>query len=125
MDIKLYKFLLLIPILAGLLIIYWQFDPREWDFFPKCPFYHYTGLQCSGCGSQRAVHSLLHLDFGEAFKQNALIPLAIPYVLFGFFLDQKKQLRPRLLQWRNTLYGKKAIYLIAVIILSFTLIRNL
>ena len=63
--------------------IYAKFDP-ETTPFPKCPFYWATGLKCPGCGSQRALHQLLHLRVGAAFGYNACLVLFIPILLFLF-----------------------------------------
>lgn len=40
-----------------------------------------SGLKCPGCGSQRAVHSLLNFDFLQAFRYNALLVVSVPLVL--------------------------------------------
>ena len=61
--------------------IYARFDPAE-TFFPKCPFFWATGLKCPGCGSQRALHQLLHLDIGAAFRYNACLVAFIPVLLY-------------------------------------------
>lgn len=63
--------------------IYAKFDP-ETTPFPKCPFFWATGLKCPGCGSQRALHQLLHLRVGAAFGYNACLVLFIPVLLFLF-----------------------------------------
>lgn len=52
-------------------------DPQLGGFLP-CPFRSITGLMCPGCGSQRAVHDLLHLRIREAFGHNALLVIALP-----------------------------------------------
>jgi len=62
------------------LVLLFAFDPAQHAFFPKCVFYWATGLFCPGCGSQRAVHALLHGHLGEALGQNALVVLALPYL---------------------------------------------
>ena len=66
--------------------IYAKFDP-ETTPFPKCPFFWATGLKCPGCGSQRALHQLLHLRVGAAFGYNACLVLFIPVLLFLFSAD--------------------------------------
>ena len=53
--------------------MFYLFDPEEMAVFPRCPFLLATGYECPGCGSQRAIHDMLHLDLKSAFSQNALI----------------------------------------------------
>ena len=60
-----------------LLAAYALFDP-SYGYFPKCPFLMLTGWQCPGCGSQRAIHSLLHADISSAWGYNALFVLSLP-----------------------------------------------
>ena len=62
---------------AGLLGVYFFLDPEQ-HFFPKCPFLWLSGWKCPGCGSQRAVHHLLHGDVTEALRVNFLFVLAYP-----------------------------------------------
>jgi hypothetical protein len=64
--------------LAG--ILYFRFNPADSLLFPKCPFLMLTGLKCPGCGSQRAVYALLHLDFRAACLHNALLISSLPYL---------------------------------------------
>ncbi|MEE1348254.1 MAG: DUF2752 domain-containing protein, partial [Bacteroidales bacterium] len=62
-----------------------MFDPARSGLFPHCPFLMMTGFKCPGCGSQRAIHSLLHLDFATAFRYNAMLVLSLPFVLLCLF----------------------------------------
>lgn len=73
--------------------IYAKFDP-ETTPFPKCPFYWATGLKCPGCGSQRALHQLLHLHVGAAFGYNACLVLFIPVLLFLFSAELLRDKAP-------------------------------
>ncbi len=63
--------------LAGLL---WRFNPATSRFFPPCPFHALTGLYCPGCGSTRALYSLVHGDVAAAWRYNALFTLTLPFV---------------------------------------------
>lgn len=45
---------------------------------PKCIFKALTGWDCPGCGSQRAIHALLHGRIVEAWRFNAALLLALP-----------------------------------------------
>ncbi|MEZ7494391.1 DUF2752 domain-containing protein [Leeuwenhoekiella aequorea] len=109
----------------GLLVFYKTYNPEVHSYFPKCPFLSLTGLQCPGCGSQRAVHHLLNGHFVNAFKQNALLLLAMPYVLLGLFLEFKKPLSKKLLNIRKHFFGSTAIWCILGIIFTFWIFRNL
>ena len=60
-----------------------MFDPSKFSFFPRCPFLLLTGLQCPGCGTQRALHQLLHLHIGEAFRYNAMMVRCWPRCCSG------------------------------------------
>ena len=53
-------------VLTAAIFLYSEFDPAGSVFWPKCPFHLLTGLECPGCGSQRAVHSLLNGDLLSA-----------------------------------------------------------
>jgi hypothetical protein len=104
---------------------YWHFDPQKESFFPVCPFLKLTGYRCIGCGSQRALHDLLHLDVGAAFGENILAVLFIPYLITGFIFDLIKNKSEKLLKWRKALYGNRAIIIVLVIMTSFWILRNL
>ena len=48
-----------------------------------CPLHFFTGLYCPGCGMFRACVSLLHLQFYQAFRYNALLFLVAPFLLIS------------------------------------------
>lgn len=73
------KVLAVLGILSALAYFYFN-DPEKGGHI-GCPFHFLTGLLCPGCGSQRAIHDLLHLRVGEAFGHNALLVLSIPLLL--------------------------------------------
>lgn len=59
------------------MLVYGYFDPATVPGFPPCPIYRLTGFQCPGCGTQRALHSLLCLDFKAAWCYNALLLVSL------------------------------------------------
>lgn len=71
---------LLASLLAVSAVLLFAYDPTSATFFPPCPFHWLTGLNCPGCGSLRATHSLLHGHVGDAFGFNPLLVLSIPFV---------------------------------------------
>lgn len=49
-----------------------------------CPVHQLTGLYCSGCGASRALRSVLHLDFYQALRYNAVFTVALPFMAVYF-----------------------------------------
>lgn len=83
-----------------------------------------TGLDCPGCGSQRAVHELLHGHIQSAFYLNPLFVVSLPYV-FAAILFEYTSLKIKFPKLRSLLFGKTAIYIIAGVIIIFFIVRNL
>lgn len=114
------RFLILIGVLLFLTVpLYFLFNPSGQLIFPKCPFYQHLGIYCSGCGSQRAIHDLLHLNILDAISHNLLLLPALTLIIIElgmrFFRPEKKSL----------FYYRKAPIIILVVILVFTILRNI
>lgn len=75
--------------------VYYSYNPSLYAFFPQCPFRALTGLPCPGCGSQRAIHCLLHLDVAGAFGYNALLVLSLPVVALLLWAEVFRTRKPR------------------------------
>lgn len=105
-------------------IIYFVFSPAESTYFPQCPFHRITGFDCPGCGSQRAIHHLLHLRLKDAFVSNPLLILAIPYLIVGIYFEYfgGKEKFPNA---RKAFFGKRAIILVLILIVLFWIGRNI
>jgi hypothetical protein len=63
-------------------LIYFLFDPTQVAIFPPCMFHQLTGLDCPGCGAQRALHQLLHGNLVAAFRLNAMFVLSLPLLVW-------------------------------------------
>lgn len=65
--------------LAGaiLLALYATLEPGQSRLFWTCPLFSWTGWYCPGCGSQRAVHALLHGQVRDAVGLNAYFALVL------------------------------------------------
>ena len=70
---------LILIILLGIILFF--VDPEYSAFIPKCPFRWFTGFDCPACGSQRAIHQLLHLNIKGAFGYNPFLMLSFPYLI--------------------------------------------
>lgn len=59
-------------------------DPTDTNgWFPKCLFYKLTGFKCVGCGTQRAIHCLMHGEVNRALHYNAFVLCVLPWYLLG------------------------------------------
>ncbi|HUR32112.1 MAG TPA: DUF2752 domain-containing protein [Saprospiraceae bacterium] len=110
-------------LLGGIVIIvlYGLYDPARYPF-PPCPFRTLTGFMCPGCGSQRAIHQVLHGHFVESFRLNALFLPGILYGLIGFVVSNFYPVA-----WpgiRERFYGLNAAYFALGIIIIFWVVRN-
>lgn len=72
---------------AALLTVYFIFDPSEANWMPRCMLNYTTGLECPGCGSQRALHALLHGDMAGAFQANAMLVCLLPVLALYAVVD--------------------------------------
>ena len=66
----------------GLAVVY-LVDPRVQGVYPVCPFLGITGFHCPGCGTLRALHTLMRGDVSAAFGYNALAMLSLPFIAYS------------------------------------------
>ncbi len=102
--------------------VYSAFDPSVNAWFPKCPFFVLTGLKCPGCGSQRAVHSLLHGDVGGAFAYNAMLVLSLPLVAFLIYVECMRTRKPQLY---SCVHNPWVPIVVAILFLAWAIGRNI
>lgn len=117
---KRWIFGLLIILIVG--VIYYIFNPIESRIFPKCPFLWITGLKCPSCGSQRAIHSLLHLDILKACYYNALFVFTLPIIVILLLAEYYRCSRP---DFYIKIHNKIYIWWYLAIIILWWILRNL
>ena len=100
-------------------LLYFSLNPENGLFFPKCPIHHTMGIYCSGCGSQRAIHDLLHLRIGEAMGHNLLLIPAIVVIV------QHLLVKLEVLKGSSFLSYRYSPLVVLGIILLFMVLRNL
>ena len=97
-------------------------DPFRYHLTPPCPFHALTGLWCPFCGGTRALWAGAHGDFRLMLHSNALLPVIVLGVLWGW------------LAWfgRATGWwqlpdprGKVLDVTIVVVLVAFAILRNL
>ena len=114
--------LLAIAVLLVLGIIYYALDPTSSALFPRCSFLELTGYKCPGCGSQRAIHALMHGDVLGAFKYNALLLIAIPWIALCLYSETQRTRNPRLYARIN---APMLMWLFLVLTVLWWLLRNI
>ena len=114
--------MLLLGVAFGGTILF-LFDPAAHAFYPFCPLHRFTGLQCAGCGTLRALHQLSHGYVVEALHLNALTVLALPFLLWWLSRQLIDNLTNR--KFSTTELPVWSIWTIFAILMAFTVIRNL
>lgn len=75
---------IIIALAIGLAVFVWAFDPVGGAIpYPRCPVKLLTGLDCPGCGSARALHSLLHGEIVRAWEFNPWLPVVAVMALLA------------------------------------------
>jgi len=113
----------LLIVITGLAVLFFVLNPTENEIFPRCIFNSLTGYYCPGCGSQRAIHSLLHLDFAGVTGNNFLFVPAFLLVIYHYlhpFLN-------RFFTWKlpNIFYYKSTPWIIFGVVIIFWVLRNI
>ncbi|WP_312556170.1 DUF2752 domain-containing protein [Empedobacter brevis] len=112
--------------LSGAFIYYFFLNnPSEkGTVFLRCPSNLFFGINCPGCGSQRAIHHLLHFEFIEALQYNALLIIAFPFLmyitliwLYNFIFE--KEIRIKLF------YKNRFVWTLFFIVIVYGIIRNI
>jgi hypothetical protein len=108
-------------VMVGLAVLFFL-NPADCWFLPRCLFHQLTGLNCPGCGLTRAGHELLRGHLAVAFRDNALLVLSLPWLLWlaGRFLWQRQRGRPNPVTIRPAW-----CWLAFAVVVAFTVLRNL
>ena len=107
-------------VIAGI-AIYSTFDPSTVRFFPRCTFLTLTGLKCPGCGTQRAIHALLHGNFLEAVRFNAMMVASVPLLALYGYAEIVRKSKPR---FYNKVNSTPIILTIFVLVVLWWILRN-
>ena len=108
-------------VVAGAGVLFF-FDPAVHNFYPICYLRAFTGLNCPGCGSLRAMHQLLHGHVVEAARLNLLFVLSLPFAAWAIFRS--------VMDWlggQAAVFGVRPVWMWTFLGVSavFTVLRNL
>ena len=98
-------------------------DPGTEGLIP-CAFYQMTGIYCTGCGTTRAFHALLHGRILDALSFNIFMMIwiwLVVYTMLAYWLKRllRRQILPPIRDWR---------WLIAAVLITavlFLVLRNI
>jgi hypothetical protein len=109
--------------IIGVAVLFFVLDPNKHELFPRCIFHSITGAHCPGCGSQRALHSLLHFDIAGVVSYNFLFIPAGLLILYHYL----HPLLNRAFKWKlpNILYMKYTPWIVFATVILFWIARNL
>lgn len=107
----------------GALSLLFFCNPADSGLYPLCPFHALTGGHCPGCGSMRALHQLLHGNFAEAMRLNALLVLSLPLISFMFLKACLSMIRRdgRPFQYPRT----GTMWVVVIVVLVYWVLRNI
>lgn len=81
---KRFAIVLAAAVFAAAALIYLYFTGEGEGSGIPCTIFQATGFYCSGCGSSRALRSILHFDFYQALRYNAIFTFALPFLAAYF-----------------------------------------
>jgi hypothetical protein len=113
---------------AGVLfaaILFYIYNPAYTNYFPKCPFLTLTGFYCPGCGSQRALHQILHGNLLSAMKFNVLLVLSIPFLIYHQMVKLNRYFGSFAGKINSIFYSSNFTYVVLIVVILFWLCRNI
>jgi len=99
------------------------FNPTTAGFFPVCPLYSLTGINCPGCGLTRGFHALFHGDVLSALHYNAMLPIYALIFAYLFVSMILVVVKGRGLSWK--VFPPWTMYGFVVFAAAFFVLRNL
>ena len=92
-------------------------------FAVPCPLHAITGLYCPGCGTMRALLSLVRFQFYDAWRYNMLVVTLLPLRVLELGLEAWRYLKGK--PHRMHMAEKVLVVVVCVIAVGFGILRNL
>ena len=108
-------------LLAAVAAIYYFVDPASTVWMPRCPFRLLTGLDCPACGSQRALHAVLHGAWAEALGYNPFLVISLPYLVLVAYTTARPPGEKSILKY---VQHPHTVRLYLVLIVVWWIVRN-
>lgn len=114
----------LLTLITFLCIFYYVINPNKTNLALPCLFKLITGLNCTGCGGQRAFHFLLHGEFLQASHYNILIYF-LPFLLYVVFASIQMYIFNSKNYVIKFIFSNEIGILILMFLIIFTVLRNI
>ncbi|MGF1426212.1 DUF2752 domain-containing protein [Kitasatospora sp. LaBMicrA B282] len=98
-------------------------DPNRPGHYPTCPFLQATGWWCPGCGGLRCVHALTRGDLTAACHDNLLAVLL--FAVLGVYWLRWLAAAVTGGQPPRPALGRGRVIVLVLVLLVFTVVRNL
>lgn len=119
---KLLSILFLVFTLLVLLYFY-NYDPADTSNpYAFCMLKNVTGYSCPGCGGQRALHHLLHLNIMDAARLNVFIFVFFPLILYVILMFC---LRPFNIYLPDLNLSTKGVIILLAVFFLYGILRNI
>jgi hypothetical protein len=105
-------------------LFYYHINPVKTDMGTLCSFKTLTGLNCAGCGGQRAFHFLLHGEFLQALRYNFLI-FFLPFFLYLIYLIVEVYIFKEKKHLHGFMFSNKLGIIVVTVVILYTVLRNL
>jgi hypothetical protein len=110
--------------IAAAALVYLYFTGEGEGAGIPCIFHQITGFYCSGCGASRALRSILHFDFYQALRYNAIFTVCLP--LFAVYFASLSVSYIRFGKDRiSEKISMKIIYIFVATALVYGILRNI
>lgn len=91
----------------------------------QCTFLYLTGLQCPGCGGQRALHSLLHGQIIAALGYNVLFVVGLPMLIYLYYILVQMYILRNEKYRQKTALSTRFLWIFLIVLLLFFILRNI
>jgi len=115
---------MIICVLLLVSAFYYFVDPEKSGIGIPCTFKAVTGLNCVGCGGQRAFHFLLHGEFLKAARYNFLIYL-FPFFLYLIYVIIKVYIFKEEKYLTGFMFSSQLGITVLIVVLTFMILRNI
>lgn len=125
-SVRYILFVLALILPALVICFYFAYYDANFDSEGRqCTVLYLTGLQCPGCGGQRALHYLLHGEIMMALRYNVLFVIGLPFLIYLYYLVLQMYVLKNEKYLNRTIFSTRFVYIFLAILLIFFVLRNI